>query len=257
FLFVTVACGACSGFHGLVCSGTTSKQIDKESHTRQIGYGAMLLESFVAIIALATIMIVSSNQIKGESAGKIYGNGLAHFVTTIIGKDNFIFAYTFGAMAFSTFVFDTIDVATRLGRYILQELFNSRSFISAVIATILTVAMPLLFLLVSNKDSWKAYWLLFGTSNQLLAALTLLVVSVWLKKCGKTNWYTLLPFIFMVIVTVSSLVLHIKQGIKIIISDGFMISVPIINSMISCILIVIVMILIVDAIRSLKVTKSF
>ncbi|MFN7181241.1 MAG: carbon starvation protein A [Planctomycetota bacterium] len=257
FLFVTVACGACSGFHGLVCSGTTSKQIDKESHTRPVGYGAMLLEGFVAIIALSTVLIVSSSQIKGHPAGKIYGDGLAHFLTTIIGKENFVFAATFGAMAFSTFVFDTVDVATRLGRYILQELFNSRNFLSAIIATLITVSIPLGLLLISTKDAWKTYWLLFGTSNQLLAGLTLFVISVWLKKSGKNSWFTLLPSLFMLIVTIFSLVLHITEGIKTVASHGFIISPSVVNGIISCILITIVLILITDGISKLKVVKSF
>ncbi len=257
FLFVTIACGACSGFHGLVCSGTTSKQIDKESHTRPIGYGGMLLEGLVAIVAISTVMIVSSNEIKGQPAGKIYGHGIAHFLTTIIGNDNFIFAATFGTLAFSTFVFDTIDVATRLGRYILQEIFKSRSFISAVFATSITVCIPLLLLLVSTKDSWKSYWVLFGTSNQLLAALTLLTISVWLKKSGKSNWYTFSPFLFMLTITLSSLALHIKQGLSIIMIKGFILSPQIINGMLSFVLVVIAVILIVNAIRNLRVTKSF
>ena len=122
FLFVTIACGACSGFHGLVCSGTTSKQIDKESHTQPVGYGAMLAEGFVAFIALVTIMIVSSEAVKGVSPGTIYGNGIGNFLTILIGKQYLPFAITFGAMAFSTFVFDTFDVCMRLGRYIVQEL---------------------------------------------------------------------------------------------------------------------------------------
>ncbi|MFN3329336.1 MAG: carbon starvation protein A, partial [Pyrinomonadaceae bacterium] len=116
FLFVTIACGACSGFHGLVCSGTTSKQIDKESHTHPVGYGAMLAEGFVAFIALVTIMIVSAETVKGIPPGKIYGNGIGEFLTILIGKENLPFAVTFGAMAFSTFVFDTLDVSLRLGR---------------------------------------------------------------------------------------------------------------------------------------------
>jgi carbon starvation protein len=121
FLFVTIACGACSGFHGLVCSGTTSKQIDKESHTKSVGYGAMLAEGFVAFIALVTIMIVASEAAKGVSPGKIYGNGIGEFSDAFIGRENLPFAITFGAMAFSTFVFDTLDVSLRLGRYIVQE----------------------------------------------------------------------------------------------------------------------------------------
>ena len=91
FLFVTIACGACSGFHGLVCSGTTSKQIDKEAHVRPVGYGAMLAEGFVAFIALVTVMIAASDMLVGPDgkslpAGKIYGNGIGNFMTLLIGK---------------------------------------------------------------------------------------------------------------------------------------------------------------------------
>src|SRR6185295_16747422 len=120
FLFVTIACGACSGFHGLVCSGTTSKQITRESHCQPVGYGAMLLEAFVALIALATVLIVIPKS--KTSAGAIYGEGMGLFLTVLIGPKHQMFATVFGTMVFSTFVFDTLDVATRLGRYILQEL---------------------------------------------------------------------------------------------------------------------------------------
>lgn len=92
FLFVTIACGACSGFHGLVCSGTTSKQLDKESHARPVGYGAMLAEGFVAFIALVVVMIASNEMLYGAdgkafAAGKIYGNGIGEFLTLLIGKE--------------------------------------------------------------------------------------------------------------------------------------------------------------------------
>ena len=92
FLFVTIACGACSGFHGLVCSGTTSKQIDKESDMHPIGYGAMLAEGLVALLALATVMIMSADEVRGLTPGTVYGNGLGEFLTLIIGKENLPFA---------------------------------------------------------------------------------------------------------------------------------------------------------------------
>src|SRR5687767_15113070 len=170
FLFVTIACGACSGFHGLVCSGTTSKQIDKESHTKSVGYGAMLAEGFVAFIALVTIMIVASEAAKGVSPGKIYGNGIGNFLTLIIGEKNLPFAITFGAMAFSTFVFDTLDVSLRLGRYIIQELFGLKGRIGAIVGTLATVALPLLMTFIAKSGSYLDFWTLFGASNQLLAA---------------------------------------------------------------------------------------
>src|SRR4029079_3685545 len=181
FLFVTIACGACSGFHGLVCSGTTSKQIAREDHCKPIGYGAMLLEGFVAVIALGTIMIATREAVVGKKPDEIYALGLGSFLTSIIGAKNALFATTFAAMALTTFIFDTIDVATRLGRYILQELFRWNGRIAAVVCTGITVLAPLVIMLATNRGSFLTFWTLFGTSNQLLAGLTLLAITVWLR----------------------------------------------------------------------------
>ncbi|MEZ5427086.1 MAG: carbon starvation CstA family protein [Pyrinomonadaceae bacterium] len=205
FLFVTIACGACSGFHGLVCSGTTSKQIDKESHTHPVGYGAMLAEGFVAFIALVTIMIVSSEAVKGASPGTIYGNGIGNFLTIIIGEKHLPFAITFGAMAFSTFVFDTLDVCMRLGRYIVQELLGIPGRAGAVIGTVATVALPFAIAFLAKKGSWLDFWTLFGASNQLLAALTLLSITAWLYQARKRIAFTLLPMLFVLVITLWAL----------------------------------------------------
>lgn len=210
FLFVTIACGACSGFHGLVCSGTTSKQIDKETHTHPVGYGAMLAEGFVAFIALVTIMIATNAMITGAdgkalSAGKIYGNGIGEFLTLVIGKDNLPFAITFGAMAFSTFVFDTLDVSMRLGRYLIQELIGIRSRIGAIIATLATVAIPLYMAFYAKSGSYLDFWTLFGASNQLLAGLTLLSITAWLYQARQRIAFTLLPMLFVLTITLWAL----------------------------------------------------
>ncbi len=205
FLFVTIACGACSGFHGLVCSGTTCKQVEKESHIRPIGYGAMLAEGFVALIALTTIMIAAPSAIQGLAPGTVYGNGIGQFLTLIIGEDKLAFAVTFGAMAFSTFVFDTLDVSMRLGRYLLQELFGGRGRAGAFVATVATVAIPCYFIAFGEKGTWLKFWTLFGASNQLLAALSLLVVTVWLHQARKRIAFTLVPMLFVLTVTLWSL----------------------------------------------------
>ncbi len=206
FLFVTIACGACSGFHGLVCSGTTSKQVARESHCKPIGFGAMLLEGFVALIALSTVLILTPTEAKGMKPGKLYGDGIARFLAVVFGDGHLQTLRTFGAMAFSTFVFDTLDVATRLGRYILQELTGRRGRGAALAATAATAGVPLAILLAAGKDSYATFWTLFGTSNQLLAALTLLGVSVWLRKTGRPCWFTVAPMLFMMTITVWSLV---------------------------------------------------
>lgn len=205
FLFVTIACGACSGFHGLVCSGTTSKQVDRESHLQPVGYGAMLAEGFVAVIALVTVMIVAPSALKGLAPGTVYGGGIGRFLTLLIGEQHQGFAITFGAMVFSTFVFDTLDVCTRLGRYLLQELFGWRGRAGAMAATLLTIGVPALLLSSAGTGMWIRFWTLFGASNQLLAALTLLAISVWLKRSGKPVLFTFLPMLFVLTITLWAL----------------------------------------------------
>jgi carbon starvation protein len=210
FLFVTIACGACSGFHGLVCSGTTSKQIDKESHAQPVGYGGMLAEGFVAFIALVTVMIATSDALVGPdgkflSAGKIYGNGIGNFLTLLVGKENLAFAITFGAMAFSTFVFDTLDVTMRLGRYLIQELIGIPGRIGALIGTLVTVAVPFTLIFFAKPGSYVEFWTLFGASNQLPAALTLLSITAWLYKARRRIAFTLIPMLFVLLITLWAL----------------------------------------------------
>ncbi len=203
FLFVTIACGACSGFHGLVCSGTTSKQIDRESHTRAVGYGAMLAEGFVAVIALTTVMITAPGS--GQGPGTIYGQGIGRFLTLLIGEEHLAFAVTFGSMAFATFVFDTLDVCTRLGRYIVQELLGMPGRAGAVVGTLATLVLPLLFVFGAQEGAWKHFWTLFGASNQLLAGLTLLTLVVWLRRSGQGAAFAIAPMVFVMGITLWAL----------------------------------------------------
>jgi carbon starvation protein len=205
FLFVTIACGACSGFHGLVCSGTTSKQISRESHIHPIGYGAMLAEGFVALIALVTVMIVAQDDLRGLAPGTIYGNGIGRFLTLVLGEERLAFAVTFGAMAFSTFVFDTLDVCMRLGRYLVQELLGWRGRAGAWVGTLATVALPAYFLSFGETGAWIKFWTLFGASNQLLAGLTLLAITVWLYQARQRIAFTLLPMLFVLTITLWAL----------------------------------------------------
>jgi carbon starvation protein len=257
FLFVTIACGACSGFHGLVCGGTTSKQIASEPDCRPVGYGAMLLEAFVALIALATIMIALPRA--GTPAGSVYGQGIGQFLAVIIGREHLTFAIVFGAMAFSTFVFDTLDVATRLGRYILQELFDRRGRASAALATALTVGVPACFLLAvpapgpGRPPAYMAFWTLFGTSNQLLAALTLLAVTVWLRRSGRAYWFTLAPMLFVMTTTVWALVLQAHAGLTgFRAADGTLDPVLLVNALVACALLALAALIVVEAIRAVR-----
>lgn len=248
FLFVTIACGACSGFHGLVCSGTTSKQIDKETDTHSIGYGAMLAEGFVAFIALVTIMIVAPQISQGVPAGKIYGNGIGEFLTLLIGKENLPFAITFGAMAFSTFVFDTLDVSLRLGRYIVQELFGLSGRTGAIIGTLATILVPFICVLIAPKGSWNDFWTLFGASNQLLAGLTLLSITAWLYQARQRIAFTLLPMLFVLTITLWALVKLVIGNLRD--SNGF--DIKLVNAVASAALVGLAIYLIINAIFKLR-----
>jgi carbon starvation protein len=251
FLFVTIACGACSGFHGLVCSGTTSKQIDKESHTYPVGFGAMLAEGFVAFIALVTIMIIASDAAKGVPPGKIYGNGIGEFLTLLIGKQNLAFAVTFGAMAFSTFVFDTLDVSLRLGRYIVQELFGLKGRIGAVVGTLGTIVVPFICVLIAPKGSWTDFWTLFGASNQLLAALTLLSITAWLYQARQRIAFTLVPMLFVLAITLWALSSMVVGNFRA--ANGF--DIKFVNGVASLALISLAIYLVVTAILKLRGEK--
>lgn len=206
FLFVTIACGACSGFHGLVCSGTTSKQVARESHTRFVGYGAMLAEGLLAFLALATLMIASDAEVAGKPPAAIYGQGLGRFLTLFVGEENLVFATTFGAMAFSTFVFDTLDVCTRLGRYLAQELLGWRGRGGALVGTLVTMAGPAWILSSSAPGSYLAFWTLFGASNQMLAALSLFAIAVWLRRMQRPSAFVFVPMLFVLAMTSWALV---------------------------------------------------
>ena len=192
-LFITIACGACSGFHSLIASGTTSKQLRRETDAKPVAYGSMLLEAMVAVISLCCVMMFAegSPQLSGKaSPNMIYAQGIGAFLDVIhlpaqIGM-------TFALMAFTTFVYDTLDVCTRLGRFIIQELTGWSGRGGRLVGTALTAGVPLFFLLRHPFDApepvWKLFWNLFGASNQLLAALTLLGVTMWLWRTRRAMW---------------------------------------------------------------------
>lgn len=233
-LFTTVACGACSGFHALVSSGTTSKQISKEPDARLIGYGGMLLESFVAITALGTLLLLTKTQAQRiGSPDQIYANGIATFLNSL-GIDKG-FALNFALLAFATFVYDTLDVATRLGRYIFQELTNIRGKISIFVSAFATLLLPVLFVTSKMTDAegkvipaWQFFWTIFGSTNQLLAAMVLLGLSVWLFRRKRNYAVTLLPAIFMTFVALTSLTLVLKPWIAKHIADHRLIPEPLV-----------------------------
>ncbi|MFM7375217.1 MAG: carbon starvation protein A [Chthoniobacterales bacterium] len=201
-LFITVACGACSGFHSIVASGTTSKQLDRETDATPVAYGGMLLEGFFACLSLATVMILASPAGKPDA---IYAGGISRFVEqATFGLVGMQVAFQFALLCFATFVFDTLDACTRLARYVLMELTGWKGRAGAAAATALTLVFPLIVLSIpplvvdgQTIPAWRIFWNLFGMSNQLLAALALLGVAVWLHKTGRNPWLGLAPALFM------------------------------------------------------------
>ncbi|MDW7674283.1 MAG: carbon starvation protein A [Bacillota bacterium] len=207
-LFVTIACGAISGFHSLVSSGTTSKQLSNEKDAKIIGYGGMLIESFLAIIAIGTVAVLSqqgytSNLSDYGGPVGLFGAGVGSFMSYF--GIPIALGTTFATLAVSAFLLTSLDSATRLARYTFQEFTEER--MPALNNTFLATGVSLVFAAaLALSGQWSTIWPIFGSANQLLAGLALLGVSVWLGKLGKSNKMTLIPMVFMIIVTLAALI---------------------------------------------------
>ncbi|HLF53783.1 MAG TPA: carbon starvation protein A [Candidatus Nanoarchaeia archaeon] len=212
-LFITVACGAVSGFHGLVSSGTTSKQLAKESHGRAIGYGGMILESLLAI--LVTIVVIAGLKwgvdFGEESFQLALNKGWIVLFSTgfgnIVGKLGIPLITTgiaalLGAFMVNQFILTSVDTSTRLGRYVLSE--NLTPFLKNRILTTIITLVPAWLLAVTN--SYDTLWRLFGSSNQLIASISLMVVASFFISTKKNVKFIVIPAIFILITTLSALV---------------------------------------------------
>ncbi len=196
-LFITVACGACSGFHSLVASGTTSKQLKRESDAQRVAYGGMLLEGILAVFALATVAILSGADTQGMNPVAVFASGASVFfahlgVPAELGVE-------FAALTVSTFLLTTLDTCTRLSRFLLEEFFDWRDQTSRYLGTLLVLIPPaaLVFQTFNGEPAWKAIWPMFGSTNQLMAALALVTFVVYLKAKGIRYTFALIPALFM------------------------------------------------------------
>jgi carbon starvation protein len=212
-LFITVACGACSGFHSIVSSGTTSKQIQTERDVKRISYGAMLVEGLLAVFALTCIGVTGTME-GGPVAA--FARGSAVFFGSL-GIPETV-GVTFATLAVSTFLLTTLDTCTRLTRFLIEELFDWRSAQSRYLGTLLVLILPALaaFSTFNGPDSvalpvWKVIWPLFGATNQLLAALALITFVVFLKHRRIAFGFLLLPTFFMLIMPLSALLIMVVQ----------------------------------------------
>lgn len=229
-LFITVACGAVSGFHCLVASGTTSKQLDRESHALPVAYGGMLTEGLLATLALLgvaagfTAVEWWQNYADWKLAGAKALSNFVHGAGTIVAQTGVPhhIAKVFIATIAVGFALTTLDSATRLIRYNIQELATAVKFEplrNPYIATAVAVSLIGFFALMKIPDpstgqlkpAGTILWALFGTSNQLLAGLALLVVSLYLRSLGRPTTFTAAPMCFMLVVTVTALLLSIRN----------------------------------------------
>jgi carbon starvation protein len=208
-LFITVACGAMSGFHSIVASGTTSKQLANETDARPVAYGGMLVEGVLALVALGAVMILAQAP-SGQTPVAVFAMGMGKFLG-VIGIPATV-ATTFGLLAVSTFLLTTLDTCTRLGRFIVQEFFGFTGVTGRLVATAATLAIPAVMVFVQIEGpngqpipAWRAIWPAFGATNQLLGALALLVVFSWLRQTGLKAWYVFLPMVFMSVTTLTAL----------------------------------------------------
>ncbi|WP_096201075.1 carbon starvation CstA family protein [Bacillus sp. FJAT-45350] len=206
-LFITIACGAISGFHSLVSSGTTAKQLDNEKNGKFIAYGGMLLEGFLAIVAIGSVAYLSQADFAARMdalGGPIgtFSAGIGYFMSHWGIPEST--AITFTALTASAFLLTTLDSATRLLRYAIQELGEDRTTIfrnnhTATAAGLVGAGA------LALSGTWSALWPLFGAANQMLGALALLAVATWLIKTGAKAFYVIIPMIVMFIVTISAL----------------------------------------------------
>ncbi len=214
-LFVTVACGAISGFHSLVASGTTSKQLDNEKDAKFVAYGGMLIEVVLAGVAIIAVASLATGQFQEfYSAGQYvaaFATGVGVFIAGVpLLNISPAIGTTFAALAVSAFALTSLDTCCRLSRYLFQEFFEGSQrpalkqlAANRYIGTAVTVTLGTALVF---SGSAGALWPVFGSANQLLAALALLAASVWLAKRGKENWYVLYPMLFMFAVTLTALV---------------------------------------------------
>lgn len=235
-LFITVACGACSGFHSLIASGTTSKQLDSEKTAKAVGYGSMLIESALGIVSLIAVGVVWEAW-KGKEFGSpsaAFGAGIATlFADKGTSVYNTITALL--TLAVSVFALTSLDSATRLSRFMFSELFLKDDEVTWKDATGVRklLANPLfgtalMVIIGSTLGALKlsAIWSLFGAANQLLAGIALLAVAAWLGEVGKNNKMFFIPMIFMLAATLTQLVITVIKQTGVIAAGKFSASDP-------------------------------
>ena len=265
-LFVTIACGAVSGFHSLVGSGTTAKQLDQEKDAKPIAYGGMLIECALALISVCAVGYIWAQYKSGETTTPtvVFATGLASMFSKVFGDGCYNVVYSMLILAVSAFCLTSVDTATRLARYMFQELFtpagqDSKSLTgwrkvitNPYVATAITVVAGVAL----GLTGYAKIWALFGAANQLLAALGLLAVCCWLGKIGRNNKMFYFPMFFMLIVTLTSLVFTIKAQVVGIMAGGDGVVWCYIRGIIGVLLVILAIDLVVEGVKALSAQKK-
>ena len=260
-LFVTIACGAISGFHSLVGSGTTAKQLNREQDARPIAYGGMLIESALAIISLCAVAYIWKDYASGTTVvpTQVFAGGLSTMLGTLFGSGAQTVTYSLLILAVSAFCLTSLDTATRLARYMFQEFWMkpgetmadmtgarkvlTNPYVSTAITVVLGVAL--------GMTGYAKIWALFGAANQLLAALGLLAVAAWLGKIGRNNKMFYIPMVFMLLVTLTSLVFTIITQVNLV-TSGADVTWGIVRGVIAVLLIILAIDLVVEGVKALS-----
>lgn len=255
-LFITIACGAISGFHSLIGSGTTSKQLDNEKDALMVGYGSMLIECVLAVVSLIAVATLTTD---GQFAAAGYASPTVVFATAISGffatiglSESAVNAtFTIIALAVSCFCLTSLDTATRLGRFMFQELFadsetgKKLKLDNMYVATAVTAVLGFVLCLAGYAKVWP----LFGACNQLVAVPAFLAIGTYLKKQGKNNKMLYIPIVFMSVATLVSLFLTFKNNLLAIAAgglDGTALFTNILQDVIIVPIVVLAIILIID-----------
>jgi carbon starvation protein len=235
FLFITVACGACSGFHSLISSGTSSKQIDNEKDAQIIGYGSMIVESALGVISLIAIGVVWSQTSAGggdkfqlSAPPTIFAGGIATMFASFAGEKSYAVIYNLFTLAVSVFALTSLDSATRLCRYLFAELLTpegkthedltgaAKFFTTPIVSTLIMVIIGCGMGFMALSQIWSV----FGAANQLLASIAMLAVCTWLGKIGRNNKMFYFPMVFMLCATITALCFTIVNGFKTILAGA-------------------------------------
>ena len=222
-LFITVACGACSGFHSLIATGTSSKQLDNEKNAKPIAYGSMLIESALGIVALIAVGMVFDRYTGGEFGGPpaAFAAGIATMFSDE-GSKAYSTIYALLTLAVSVFALTSLDTGTRLGRFLFSELFlkedektwkDAKGFRKVLAHPMVGTTLLVVIGCILGGLSLSQIWGLFGAANQLLAGIALMAVCAWLGQAGKNNKMFYIPMVFMLAATLTSLIITVKNKI--------------------------------------------